>query len=89
MEEAGVAMKYPKPLWMNKDGIVVSKEDSYGFKVTHDLNYTEMCLVCNEVRGNTSPKGDGQKGGQLMVCGKYMEPQQQGSTREKNLRCWD
>ena len=59
MEEAGVAMKYPKPLWMNKDGIVVAKEDSYGFKVTHDLKYTEMCLVWDEVGCNTSQKGDG------------------------------
>lgn len=34
---------------------------------------------------NTSQKGDGNKGGQLMICGKDMVPQIKAGTKDKHL----
>ena len=85
MEEAGLAVKFASPKWMDKLGNEVLKENSFGCMVTHDLLFPEMCLVMDEVGGNTSQKGDGHKGGQLMICAKDMVPQQKASTNDKHF----
>ena len=56
---AGVAVKLDTPVWMNGDGDVVDEQDALGCKVSSDITKPEMCLVADEVGGNTSKKGDG------------------------------
>ena len=52
-----------------------TEDGSFGCKVTHDLTHLEMCIVMNEVEGNTSQKGDRKIGGKLLVCTKGTTPQ--------------
>ena len=85
MEDAGVAVKYDRARWMDKQGNDVLEENAFGYMVTHNLEYPEMCIVMDEVGGNTSQKGDGHKGGQLMVYGKDMILQQKASTNDKHF----
>ena len=85
MEEAGVAVKYDTPQWQNANGDICEEEDSVGCMVTHDLTHPEMCIVMDEVGGNTSQKGDGNNGGELHVCAKGMVPQQKASTKDKHF----
>lgn len=49
MEDAGLAVKFSSPKWMNKDGIDVLKEDSFGCRVMHALKIPETCIVVDEV----------------------------------------
>ena len=85
MVEAGVAVKHDTPQWQNTNGDIVGEEDAVGCKVTHDLIHPEMCIVMDEVGGNTSQKGDGNNGGELHVCAKDMVPQQKASTKDKHF----
>ena len=82
--DAGVAKKRSEPAWMNRDGILVDEKDAFGCKVTHDITDPDMIIVMNEVGRNTSQKGDGHLGGELMLCetGKY--PQRKVSTKNKH-----
>ena len=84
MEEAKVAVKLDEPVWMDESGSIVDEEHATGCKVTHDLVRPEMCIVMDEVGGNTSQKGDGNNGGELKVCATGMVPQQKISTRDKH-----
>ena len=68
MVEAKLAVELPDPVWMNDDRKEVSEEDATGCKVTHDLEHPEMCIVMDEVGGNISQKGDGNKGGETYIC---------------------
>jgi hypothetical protein len=77
MEEAGVAVKLEAPVWRDKAGHDCTEEDAFGCNVTHDLTHHEMCVVMDEVGGNTSQKGDGHIGGELLVCEKGATPQKQ------------
>ena len=85
MVDAGLAVKLLSPKWMNKEGVEAGKEESFGCMVTHNLLYPEMCIVMDEVGGNTSQKGDGLKGGQLIICGKETIPQIKASTNDKHF----
>ena len=69
---------------MDRSGKIVDEEDAVGCKVTHDLLKPEMCIVMDEVGGNTSQKGDGNIGGELKVCAQGMVPQQKINTRDKH-----
>ena len=75
MIDAKVASIYDDPMWQDSDGNPCSESESFGCKVTHNLTHPEMCIVMDEVGGNTSQKGDGHIGGELLVCGKGMIPQ--------------
>ena len=83
MEDAGIAKVLDLPVWMDKDGNLCSEDESFGCKVTHDLQYPEMAFVMDEVGGNTSQKGDGHIGGKLLVCAKGMTPQIKINTKDK------
>ena len=69
---------------MNYDGKEVLEEEVTGCKVTYDLEHPEMCIVMDKVGGNTSQKGDGNKGGETYVCAKVMVPQQKSNSRDKH-----
>ena len=85
MVEAKVAIERDTPEWQDASGAAVAEEDAFGCRVTHDLQYPEMCIVMDEVGGNTSQKGDGNNGGELHMCGVSMTPQQKASTKDKHF----
>ena len=85
MVDAGVAVKMASPAWLDINGDLVHEDDALGCMVTHDLTHPEMCIVMDEVGANTNMKGDGNCGGELLVCGSHMTPQQKSSTKEKHF----
>lgn len=69
---------------MDESGFVVDKEDATGCKLTHKLVCLQICIVIDEVGGNTSQKGNGKNGGELKVCATDMIPQQKISIEDKH-----
>ena len=61
-----------------------TKKDAFGCKVTHQIIHPEYVIVFDELGGNTSQKGDGNVGGQLMLCERGKTPQLKISTRDKH-----
>jgi len=61
---AGVAVRLPEPVWMDAEGNHVERGDADGCKVNIDIIKPEMCIVADEVGGNTSQKDDGKIGGE-------------------------
>lgn len=79
-----LAERFNEPVWMNKDGNVVEKqEDAFGQKCTIRITHPEYCLVGDEVGGNTSQQGDGHVGGKKYLCECGCIPQQKASKKEK------
>ena len=74
--DAGLAEVLPTPVWMNTKGEEVSAEDSFGCKVTHNITHPDYVIVMDEVGGDTNQKGDGNIGGELMMC-------ERGKTQQK------
>ena len=85
MVEAGVAVKKDYPEWMDAYGDIVYEDDALGCKVTHDLIRPEICIVMDEVGGNTSQKGDGNKGGEQFIVPKGMIPQLKANAQDKHF----
>ena len=88
MIEAGVAEKINEPVWMTKDGKVVSennKHQAYGCKVSLHITHPEMVIMADEVGANTSQKGDGHVGGERYICGKGKVPQKKASKKDKHF----
>ena len=81
---AGAAIKLDKPVWMNGDGDVVDEQDAFGCKVAIDITKPEMCIVADEVGGNTSQKGDGLVGGELLLTEPGQVAQKTISTKNKH-----
>ena len=84
MEEADVAIRLEESVWMDRDGNVVDEKTSFGCKVTHRITRPEMVICFDELGGNTSQKGDGHVGGQLLLCETGKTPQVKISTRDKH-----
>ena len=83
--DAKVAYKLNTPIWLDINGNPCHVDDSFGCKVTHSLLTPEMCIVMDEVGGNTSQKGDGHIGGELLICAKGMEPQKKINVKDKHF----
>jgi len=81
---AGVATLLDEPVWMNANGDIVEEGDACGCKVTIDITKPEMCVVADEVGGNTSQKGDGLVGGQLLMTKPGQVGQRKISTKDKH-----
>ena len=84
MITAGVAVMLPEPVWMNAKGEHVEEGDAFGCKVTLDITKPEMCVVADEVGGNTSQKDDGKIGGERWLCSPGTIPQRKISTKNKH-----
>ena len=84
MVEAGVAVEFPAPVWMDHYGNVVEEGFIYGCQVTHDVTRPEDCFGLDKLGGNTSQKGDGQNGGRLCLCTKGKVPQTAVNIRSKH-----
>ena len=72
------------PKWMDKDGKEVKEDDVFGCKLTHNILHPYMCLVMDEVGGNTNEKEDGNLVGQLELCERGMSPQEKINTMDKH-----
>ena len=62
--KAGVAVRLPEPVWMDAEGNHVEEGDAAGFKVNVEIVKSEMCIVADEVGGDTLQKDDGKIGGE-------------------------
>ena len=58
MCEAGVPEKLDSPGWTNRDGKNCPPSEVFNYKVTDHINYLDMCIVGDEVGGNSSQKCD-------------------------------
>ena len=45
MEVAGVAKLLETPQWQDKDGEICDKAQAYGFKMTHEIENPEYCIL--------------------------------------------
>jgi len=61
------------------------KEESYGQKCTIKITHPELCIVGDEVGGNTSQKGDGHVGGKRFVGPKHCVSQLKSSKKDKKF----
>ena len=89
MVDAGLAVKLAASQWENIEGDVVDKGNVFGCMVTHDLTHPEMCIVMDEVDGNTNMKVDGNHGGELSVCAKDKNSQQRQVQKINTSPCLD
>ena len=85
MEEAGVANRGVSPAQMNLEGNVVSKQNTFCCTVTHDIIWSNYCIVANEVGDNISIKGDGHIGCQKYLCEKGSVPHKKFSMEDKHF----
>ena len=66
--EAGLAVPFEEPLWMDKLGNPCNPDEAFGCKVTHQILYPEDVIVADELGGNLSQQGDGNLGGEKLMC---------------------
>ena len=85
MFEVKLAIEMDTSEWRDASGVTVFENNAFGCQVTHDLKYPEMCIIMNEVGGNTFQKGDRNNGGELHMCGVAMNPEQRASTKDKHF----
>ena len=81
--EASVAEKLDSPEWVNKGSEEFLPREAFGCKVMYHIKYPDMCIVGDEVGGNSSQKGDSNIGGTLHVCERKFAPQSKMFNKEK------
>ena len=67
MIAAKVSEKVPGGCWMDKEGNLVSENDSYGMKVSTRLTHPHCCLAMDETGGDTSMMKDGAAAGEKYI----------------------
>jgi len=80
----GVAVRLPEPVWMDEEGNHVEKGNADGCKVNINIIKPEMCIVADDVGGNTSQKDDGKIGGEQWLTESDTIPQRKISTKNKH-----
>ena len=70
---------------MDREGNIVEESELFGCKVTHDITKLHMVLTFDELGGNTSQKGDGNVGGELLICERGKTPQVKIHVRNKHF----
>ena len=70
---------------MDRDGKECQPIEAFGCKVSHSIKHPDMCIVGDEVGGNTSQKGDGYIGVTLHLCKRNLTPQSKTSNKDKNF----
>ena len=84
MVDAGIAQVLDQPVWMDAEGAIVSEGSAYSCMVTHEIKHPDFAIVLDKVGGNTNQKGDGNIGGELMLCEVGKTPQQKICTKDKH-----
>lgn len=57
IEDAGIDKKLEIPEWQDENSNCCSMENFFGYQVTHELDYPEMCFVVDGVGGAQSRRG--------------------------------
>ena len=70
---------------MDRNGKECQPIEAFGCKVTHRIKHPDMCIVGDEVGGNTSQKGDSHIGGILHLCERNFTPQSKTSNKDKRF----
>ena len=83
--DAGLAVPLEDPIWMDKDGNSCEPNEAFGCKVTHRILYPEDVLVADELGGNLSQKGDGNLGGEKLMCEAGTVPRQRSCTNDRHF----
>ena len=64
VNDSKIAVKLPKPIWVNRDGEEVETEqEAFGCKVDIKIIKPEMAIMFDEVGSNLSQEGDNANGG--------------------------
>ena len=71
-------------VWIDIHGKIVHQADSFGCKVTHNIDEPDWVLLMDEVGGNTNQKGDEQVGGKLQIYERGTVPQRKINTKDKH-----
>jgi hypothetical protein len=83
LEDAGIAVPFPEPQFVNMEGIPCDESEAYSKKlVTHKLAHPHYFIVADETGCNTSQKKDGHVGGEKFICEKGDVPQQASCTSD-------
>jgi hypothetical protein len=70
MVEAGVAIKHPEEVWLDKNNqITINQEEAVGRKTRYQLVKPERCVYVDETGCNTNMKNDGHVGGRRYIMG--------------------
>ena len=64
----GIIVELKESQWMDRGGNIRNEKDTFGCKVTHDINNPGYITVIDKVGGNTSQKVNSHLGGELMSC---------------------
>ena len=72
--------------WMDQDNLV-DGENAFGCMPTHNIIHPDHVIVLDGVGCNTSQKGDGQIGGELMLYKTDKMPQHKINIRNKYCTC--
>ena len=83
VNDAGVAETLDAPVWMDKTGKLTDENDVFSCKVDHKITRLGLCLVVDEVGGNTNQKDYGNVRGELQLCESGKMPQQKINTKDK------
>ena len=59
MFDTSVAEKLYSRAWVNRDGEECQHIEAFGCEVTHRIKHPDICIVDDEVGGNSSQKNDG------------------------------
>ena len=85
MCDDGIAEKLDSPVWMDRDGEECQPIEAFGCKVTHRIKYPDMCIVGDEIGGNSSQKCDGHISGTLHLCERNHILQSKASNKDKRF----
>ena len=88
VDDSKIAKRFDEPAFMDKEVNIVNEEkDSFGCKVSIDIQRPGMCIVMDEVGCNLSQENDKSVGGQKYVCGKNDQPYQSVATKSNHFTC--
>ena len=85
LTDAGLAFPLRDPIWMDRNGNSCEPDEAFGCKVTHRIVYPENILVADELGGNLSQKGDGNLGGEKLMCKAETVPRQRSCTNDRQF----
>ena len=85
--EAKLASKVDQPVWKNKQNITVDENDSYGCKVSTDLNLPQCCVVMDEVGSDLNMMNDGHLGGTKFITRKGNNAVINATKKSKRFTC--
>ena len=72
--DSNLATCWKEPVYIDKAGKILEKEQKYGLKVTHKFAHPELVLVFDETGGDTNQETDGRRGNQKFVCRRGCTP---------------